>query len=172
MASRDDPNLVRVREAGNKDIAAIARFFKDAWERSGPNAPGWAGASDEVIEDISSPETIRSRIGGPDRRMFLAWAGSRVVGFAATRRTSRTSVELAGIVVLADLVGRGVGTPLLGAAVQAATDEGFDRMTVRTEANNDRALGFYRSRGFEERAGVTEQVGDTQVELVELDRAL
>ncbi len=165
-------SAVIVTEADSEDVAAIAAFFWEAWRGAGPDAPGWAGASEEVIGELTTVDAIQARVGGPDRRMFLAWSGSRVVAFAATRTEDDRTVELVGIVVLQDMLGRGVGTPLLESAVHSATQEGFERMLVKTEATNERALGFYRSRGFGPSRTLTEEVEGTSIELAELIRAL
>lgn len=162
---------VVIVEATSDHIPAIATFFREAWAMTGPDAPGWAGASDEVIESLTDPELIRSRIGGPERRMHLAMVGARVVGFAATRSAGAES-ELAGIVVLQDMVGRGIGTPLLQAALTGLRADGATSVFVRTEADNERALAFYRARGFGDERSVKEEVEGTAVELIELRRDL
>jgi GNAT superfamily N-acetyltransferase len=165
-------DAVRVAEAAAADAAAISAFFWDAWRLAGPEAPGWAGASEEAIAELTAPEAILARIGGPERRMFLAWVGERVVGFAATRVHDQEHVELAGIVVSGDALGRGTGSLLLGAVVQWAQGEGFRRLSVKTEATNQRALGFYRSHGFADIRPVVEDVEGNPIELVELERRL
>jgi GNAT superfamily N-acetyltransferase len=166
-----DPNA-EVIEAGTGDVPAVAQFFWRAWEEAGPEAPGFAGASEEVIRQLTDPEVLLARIGGPDRRMFLAWEGDRVIGFSATRRLQGETVELAGVVVLQSLVGGGVGTPLVEKAVRVAADEGYRRMIVRTETTNDRALHFYQSRGFSRTHQTTELVEGEAVEAWELVRHL
>jgi GNAT superfamily N-acetyltransferase len=161
-----------VAEASDSDVAAIAAFFWAAWRTSGPNAAGWAGASEGVIAELTAPDAIQARIGGPDRRMFLAWADDRVVGFAATRTEHEDCAELAGIIVREDMLGCGIGTPLLEAAVQSATQAGLRRLLVRTEVTNERALQFYRSRGFTDSRIVVEDVEGAPMKLVELVRTL
>ncbi len=149
---------ITVSEAGTGDERAIAEFFLQAWHEAGPDMPGFSGATDEVIAEITQPEAIRSRIGGPQRRMFLAWDAGAVVGFAATRHCDDDTIELAGIVVLQSMTGRGIGTPLVDAAAEAASRHGYATMTVETEVDNERALSFYQARGFS-------VVGDTVVEV-------
>ena len=139
---------IHVAEASEEDIAAIADFLLAMWEEAGPDAPGLAGATDEIISEIAKAESIRARIGGPERRMYVAYAESSIVGFAATRKTSTSQIELAGIMVLPSMVGRHIGSPLLTAAIDGARALGFHRMTVSTEVDNERALGFYEARGF------------------------
>ena len=166
--STPDTPEIRVAEAGDAHLEAIASFFWEAWRSSGPDAPGWAGASEEIIAELTSPEAIRERIGGPERRMFLAWDENRVVAFAATRSEGEETVELVGIIVLQDMLGHGIGTPLLERAAQWAIEAGFQRMSVKTEATNERALGFYRSRGFIDSRTFVEDVEGTAMELTEL----
>jgi len=138
-----------VREAKtNADGEAFAVFFRLAWLESGPAAPGFAGASDEVIAELTVPAAIRRRMGGPDQRLFLAWERDIVVGFASSRRITDVTVELAGIIVLRSAAGRGVGSALVDAAIGSARIDGYETMKVRTETSNQLALEFYRGRGF------------------------
>lgn len=161
-----------ITEAVAEDGEAFADFFRAAWGEAGPNAPGFAGATDEVIEELIAPEAFRERVGGPARRMFLAWDGDRVVGFSSTRRISPDSVELSGIIVLQSHGGLGIGTALVEAAMAAAKEDSHQVMIVKTETTNSRARGFYESRGFRVVGVETEQVDDVDVEVSRLSRAL
>ena len=163
---------VDVHEATEADIPAIGALFKEMWRESGPNAPGFAGATEKVIAEISEPDAIRARIGGPERRMFLASVGGTVAGFAATREVDAVEIELAGIVVLATMQGRGIGRPLVAVAVETARNHGYRRMTVSTERTNERAIGFYEACGFRIVGESIATVEGTEVEVVELDRSL
>jgi hypothetical protein len=89
---RSHRELAVVREAFEVDVDAFAEFFVAAWRQSGPDAPGFVGATDEVIAELTTRDAVRERIGGPDRRMFLAWADDCVVGFAATKRINVDTV--------------------------------------------------------------------------------
>lgn len=161
-----------VREASERDIDAFADFFVTAWRQSGPNAPGFAGATDEVIAELTTRDAICERIGGPERRMLLAWQDERVVGFAATRRIDVDSVELAGIIVLPSSAGRGIGTALVDEALRLMKDEPYRSMIVRTETTNDLARAFYEARGFTLARVAVEHVEDFSVEVCELSRDL
>lgn len=163
---------IRVDEATAADVAAVAQFLWNAWAEAGPDAPGWVGADEDVVAQIAAPDALRARLGGPQRRMYLAWAGDHVVGFAATRMVDDETVELAGIVVLQSMVGSGVGTPLVEAAATSAADHSYGRMITKTEATNERALAFYERRGFTRTRALVEEVEGTVVELVELERRL
>jgi len=161
-----------VAEAAEADVTAFATFFRKAWRQAGPDALGFAGASDEVIAELTAPDAVRERIGGPDRRMFLAWQGGRVVGFSATKRIDARTVELAGIIVLETAAGRGVGSQLVEEAVRSAGGEGYRMMIVRTETTNARARVFYETRGFSLTGSTTEQAEGSMVEVCELTRDL
>lgn len=163
---------MKIVEATERDIPAVADFFRTAWAMTGPGAPGWAGADEEVMEDLTRRETLRERIGGPVRRMFLATVDERVVAFAATRWTGRGPAELAGIVVLQEMVGQGIGTPLLRASLDRLAADGAVAVFVRTEADNERALGFSRANGFGDERTVHETVNGNDVVLTELRRRI
>ena len=169
---RSDGELEDVREASEVDIDAFTEFFVAAWRQSGPEAPGFAGANDEVIAELTTHGSVRDRIGGPDRRMFLAWEDDQVVGFAAMMRIDIDTVELAGIIVLPSHAGRGVGTVLVEAALQGAKTESYRSMIVRTETTNDIARAFYEARGFVLERDAVEHLDDISVEVWELSRDL
>jgi ribosomal protein S18 acetylase RimI-like enzyme len=169
---RSGRELVVVSEASELDVDAFAEFFKTAWRQSGPDAPGFAGATDEIIAELTTQDAIRERIGGPDRRMFLAWEDERVVGFAATKRIDIDTVELAGIIVLPACAGRGVGTELVHEALRATKGESYRSMIVRTETTNDSALAFYEARGFVLERTTIEHIDNISVEVWELSHDL
>jgi ribosomal protein S18 acetylase RimI-like enzyme len=159
-------------EATESDTAAFARFFLAAWREAGPKAPGFAGATEEVIAELTTVEAVRARVGGPDRRMFLAWHARRVVGFAATKRICDDSVELSGIIVLESQAGLGIGTALVEAGMAAARQDGYREMIVKTETTNARARTFYERTGFHAVGVESEQVGADLVEVSRLSRLL
>ncbi len=103
--------------------------------------------------------------------MFLAKEGERVVALAANRRIDDETVELAGIIVLQSLLGRGIGSRLLNAAVDAAHHDGYTRLNVMTEADNERAIAFYKAKGFA-LSETTEEVEGVRVRVQRLIRDL
>jgi ribosomal protein S18 acetylase RimI-like enzyme len=169
---RSDRELAVVREASEVDVDAFAEFFVAAWRQSGPDAPGFVGATDEVIAELTTRDAVRERIGGPDRRMFLAWADDCVVGFPATKRINVDTVELAGIIVLPSYAGRGVGTELVDEALLGMRGDLYRSMIVRTETTNDLARAFYEARGFLLERVTVENVDDISVDVWELSRDL
>ena len=103
------PHEWAVREAEPADARAIGAFLHAIWDEAGPDAPGFAGATTELIDELAAPAAVRARLGGPMRRMVIAVRPADVVGFAATRRLTADEVELAGIVVRRAFAGRGIG---------------------------------------------------------------
>jgi ribosomal protein S18 acetylase RimI-like enzyme len=160
-----------VTEATADDAEAAGAFVRELWAAAGPGAPGLTGATDDVIAEISRPEEIRLRLGGPERRIFLARRDGRIVGFAATRRLDPERSELAGIMVHPGHRG-GVGTQLLDVAIAAVAGEGARRIVVHTEADNEGALAFYERNGFRRAGTGTDDVGGTGVPVVILERAI
>ena len=163
---------VVVREATTDDVAAIADFLHEAWRQAGPEAPGFAGATVEVIAEIAAPEAIAARLGGPQRRMFIAWVNNRIGGFATTRRLTFAAIELSGVVVLQSLIGGGVGSALFRGAADSARGDGFHKMTVSTETDNERALRFYERCGFTVVGRSTTDAAGTDIEVWDLEMAL
>ena len=165
-------NNIEIREAVAADDADYASFLRRAWQEAGPASPGFSGATDEAIDELSASGALLDRIGSPDGRIVLAWDGDDVVGFAATRGSSPTEVELAGIVVLASIAGRGVGSRLLAAAAEQASRDGYVDMIVQTEAANALARAFYERQRFAVINETTIDINGVTVDIVELHRSL
>jgi len=167
-----DELAISTREANNRDADAISAFLWALWNEAGSEAPGLSGATEEIIAAVADPEAIRSRLGGPERRIYIATQEDRVVGFAAIRAINETEIELAGIMVLPSLTGRGIGTPLVAAAVEQARGQGFTTMSVSTEVDNEAALGFYEARGFTRKSDAVVDVEGTSVTVASLELPL
>lgn len=166
---RQDGGMPRVtREATTEDAADVADLLRRLWAAAGPNALGYSGATDTVMEDLAKREAIIERLGGPDRRIFLSGEEDGWLGFAATRRLDQTQCELAGILVTEEATGRGVGRALMAAVAASARRDGFEVLVVRTEVDNERAIAFYRSTGFMDVGRDVEDVDGTHVPVVEL----
>lgn len=155
-----------------EDAAAVAVLLRALWSEAGPDAPGFAGTTDEIIDELTRPEAIAQRIAGPGRHLYLGGDQSGWLGFAATREAGSATCELAGILVLERGSRRGLGIALLAAAVEGARRDGHERIVVHTEERNERALGFYEASGFRRIGNRTEDVAGTEVAVVELEMGL
>ena len=52
---------LEIGEATPADAAGFGAFLRAAWAEYGPDAPGFAGASDEVIDELATPAAIGER---------------------------------------------------------------------------------------------------------------
>ena len=89
---------------------------------------------------------------GPDDLLLGAWIGDRLVGTAGLHRREgrRRHAAVLGLGVADDLNGRGVGTALMAALLDAA-DKWLDlrRIELSVFADNERAIRLYERFGFE-----------------------
>ena len=105
--------MALVSELSVSDIPQLKSFVLEAWRLAGPSALGWTGATDENIEEIASESFLRGFIGNPNLKVFVGETGENVVGFCALRKIDDRLLELAGIIVRQDQLGKGVGNDLL-----------------------------------------------------------
>ena len=157
-----------VSKLRERDIPLLRSFILDAWQMAGPSAFGWTGATHETINEIASESYLRKFLENPELKVFISKIVSTVVGFCAIRKIKDTSIELAGIIVRQDRLGKGVGTSLFDTAKREAIRTGFKTMLVKTESTNTRAISFYRSKGFVEHEQLTEEVNGTKLNLTVL----
>ena len=155
-----------------RDVKAIRAFFLAAWRQAGPEALGWAGATENNIQEISSEGFISSLLSKPEAKVFAFSQDGRIVGIAVNRKMDESTVELAGIIVQQDTVGKGIGTALLKSAIASAKEQGFLSMRVNTETNNQNAISFYRKNGFTELGMAEEEVDGKPVKVVNLTLSL
>ena len=140
----------------------------DAWEKAGPRALGWTGATEDTIHEISSEEYLKELVSDPKLKFYVSGENGEITGFAATRVQDGSTMELAGIIVRDDLLGKGIGSLLISKCIDSARDGGFASMVVETEASNERAISFYVKRGFARIGNVVEILGNSKVELAML----
>jgi ribosomal protein S18 acetylase RimI-like enzyme len=137
----------------------------DAWKRAGPQALGWAGATEDTIHEISSEEHLKGLVSGSKLKFYVSEENGEITGFAVNRVQDASTMELAGIIVRGDLLGKGIGSLLISKCIDSARDAGFASMVVKTEASNERAISFYMKRGFVRIGNVVETVENSKIEL-------
>ena len=100
-----------------------------------------------IVERWGAPLVVgRGRSWNPvELPGFAALDDDRCVGLA-TYELDGDACELVTIDAVEE--GRGVGTALFGAVVEAAREAGCKRVRLVTTNNNLRALAFYQKRGF------------------------
>ena len=163
---------VRTFQASLADVEKLGGFLQDAWREAGPGALGFTGATEETIREISAPEFLRGRLTNPDVALYITEDAGRVVGFAATRRIDETALELSGLIVLQTATGKGVGTGLVRKAESVARQAGYRRLIVKTEADNQPAIQFYKKLGLRETGTEQEQVEGTKATVAILEKTI
>jgi ribosomal protein S18 acetylase RimI-like enzyme len=163
---------VRIVEPNPDHIRALGKFVLDAWKRAGPQALGWTGATEDTIHDIASEESLIGLVSDPKLKFFVCEENAEITGFAANRVQDASTIELAGIIVRDDLLGKGIGSLLISKCIDSARDAGFSGMVVKTEASNERAISFYVKKGFVRLGNAVERVENSKVDLATLRLAL
>ena len=163
---------IEIIEAGEKETKERSDFIRSAWKEAGPESLGWTGASKEIIHDLASEKYLHEVLNDPKMKIFLSEEYGKAVGFAVDRVINNDVVELAGIIVIQDRLGRGYGSALLENARKWAGEHGYKQMIVRTEENNERAISFYKSKGFVEVERTIEDIFGSKVAIVTLKHDL
>ncbi len=82
------------------------------------------------------------------RIFFIAEIGIDAVGFVELILRKKTAF-IQGIGSKKEFEGRGIGGALLDKAVEESFEKGKTSISLAVRASNERAIGFYKSRGFE-----------------------
>jgi len=163
---------MNVRSATFDDLHKLSFFFMEAWHEAGPGALGFTGATNEVMLELSSEESLKAKLANRDLKIFVAEEADRILGFASLKKIDSVVAELSGIVVLQSLVGRGVGTELFKVVREFAVAEGYRKIVVETELFNEIAIAFYKKLGFVRSTEKIEHVEGTEAKLMVLERSL
>ena len=157
---------IRVYRIGVDETGRLGSLMRLMWREAKESGSlmGWSGASDEVIEELSSVDVLREVV---SRNMvFVAEIDGGWVGFAALRPVDDEEGELAGIMVREGYTGMGVGKLLFNSVLDEARRLGLKKLVVKTEKENVRALSFYRKMGFKYVDEAVENVHGVDVRIV------
>lgn len=145
MTSRPHLNVVRPHRSGmllHLDSPTVG-FYRYLYEAVGGQW-GWRSRSD--LDDDALLEVITD----PLVEIFALYMGGIPAGFFELDRRRAGEIELAYFGLLPEFIGRGLGKPLLAAAVDTAWDHEPDRVWVRsTSVEHPRGLLTYQWAGFE-----------------------
>jgi [ribosomal protein S18]-alanine N-acetyltransferase len=138
----DAPMGIRVRPAGIRDVAGVARLerqvFAVPW--AAPSFESLIGA-ERVIFLVAVAEKPPS---GADPGAPSALLGYGVVWWASDQG------ELANLAVAPDAQGRGVATLLLDHLLDGARAAGLTSVFLEVRVSNEPAASLYEKRGFRE----------------------
>jgi len=104
-------------------------------------------------------------VSNPEMRLFSCEENGEITGFAVNRVQDSSTMELAGIIVREDLLGKGIGSVLLSKCIESARDAGFTKMVAKTETSNERVISFHMKKGFLRVRDTVETVENSRVEL-------
>ena len=161
-----------VRRAGSNDSNSLSTFFIEVWKEAGPGALGFTGATEESITKISSEAFLKKVLTDSATPIIIAENAGKVIGFSSLRMIDRNRAELSGIVVRENFTGKGIGSHLFEKAKEVAIDAGCEKIVVKTESVNNRAISFYKKLGFWEIGIVDEVVEGSRVKLMVLERVI
>jgi ribosomal protein S18 acetylase RimI-like enzyme len=153
VASRER-GVMDVREATAGDVQAVQRVARAAWHAAHAEIAGEA-VVEEFLDEYYSTERLREDVASQSRLFLVAEdvrdGGDGVVGFAlALRSDDEPDVFALGrIYVHPDRWGEGIGSRLLDRVEGHVRAREGSRLRLGVMAENERAVGFYESRGFE-----------------------
>ncbi len=139
------PIQIHIREATPADVSALGELLTLLFRQEADFTPDAARQTNGLSLIIGQPEVGRIYCATNDP--------GRIVGMVSILYTVSTaeggrSAWLEDMVVSPDLRGSGIGEQLLQTAVEQARAAGCRRITLLTDAENDRAIRFYGRAGF------------------------
>ena len=150
---------MEIRALEPRDREAMERFFARVPE----------GDRTFFKEDVDDAQVV-ARWVGPGAGRSVAVDGEEVVGSVAIVPLTGWSSHVAEVRVVVDPGhrGRGVGRDLTRHAVLEALDLGLRKLVVEVVADQDSAIGLFRSLGFDPEALLKDHVRDQSGELRDL----
>jgi len=159
--------LIEIRRAHTSDAAAVAEAHDDAWR----------AAYQGIIPGIELDKLIMRR--GPTwwnsaiqkgSRIAILAFGEKVAGYANYGRNRARSLfyegEIYELYLRPEYQGLGFGRRLFTSARRDLAQSGLKSLVIWALADNDRAVGFYRTLGGKTVARSSERFGDRNLDKV------
>jgi diamine N-acetyltransferase len=166
-------NVFTIRKAAADDTALLAELsaltFKSAYRSQLTDKE-----LDYYVASTFSLDMIQGELNDPACKFLLAYEGDSAVGYAMLRTgdppdsvTESKPVELARIYLTEDVIGKGYGTTLMEACLQAAKEDGHETIWLGVWEKNERAIRFYEKWDFKMVGSIEFEFGDeVQTDLV------
>ena len=137
------PAVGELREIGAEDRAALSHLFDEL-----AGLPEVTQHFHPHAWDSATADRIAARTG---RDVYLGWfEQGRMVGYAMLRGWDEGYERPSfGVAVLPEHSGRGIGSRLLRRCVEIARERGVATVMLKVHKDNERALSWYRSVGFD-----------------------
>jgi ribosomal protein S18 acetylase RimI-like enzyme len=151
--------MMEIRQLETRDEAAVDRFLDRIPE----------GDRTFFKEDVDEPE-VRAAWFRPGTARLLAVEEDAVIGYVAVVPLQGWSSHVGEVRVIVDpsLRGRGVGRALARRAVLEALKLGLTKMMIEVVADQEAAIGMFRSLGFVPEALLKDHVRDQSGRLRDL----
>jgi RimJ/RimL family protein N-acetyltransferase len=133
--------LFEVRRAQDDDVPAMVALLAAV-----AGEGRWLGTEAGFDPEVRA-ERFRGQLADPRSASFLAVAGDQLVGNLGIHLLDHGVAEL-GMLVALGWRGRGVGSALLGAAIEWARQMGAHKVALQCWPHNVAALGLYERFGF------------------------
>lgn len=138
-------NFAVVRQMRADEAAAVRALLVRCWHAT---YDGWYGAAKvtEINNCWHAEDILRRQAGDPAQRCLVAEIDGELLGHALARKSAEDRLLLARLYVAPERQGMGIGAALLQAALVDWPCVAVIQLEV--EAQNERAIGFYRKFGF------------------------
>lgn len=144
---------IQVIEAIPGDVYAIRQIQKLTWLDTYPNLEVGITredietrfASDDTEEGKKRMEERRQRFYNPNRHMYVAKDGEKVIGFSGAEKEEHNG-RIQSLYLLPEYQGHGVGRKLMEAALTWLGSE--QDIYLNVASYNDKAIAFYEKFGF------------------------
>jgi RimJ/RimL family protein N-acetyltransferase len=134
---------VSVRPATDHDLDAAVDLYESVAEEG-----RWI-AAEAPVDRGARRQRFESSIRREDAQFFVAEKDGRLVGELGIEVQSYGVADF-GMMVAADVRGRGVGSALMDAAIAWAREAGAHKIALHVWPHNEAAITLYRKFGFEE----------------------
>ena len=128
------------------DLPELADVAARTFPLACPASASEADIAAFIQESLTEPR-FGDYLADPDRRVLVARADGRMIGYAMLVR-SADGVELSKIYVLPDSHGAGASAALMAAALNAVKELGAESVWLGVNQRNQRAQRFYAKQGF------------------------
>lgn len=159
-----------LRTAEERDVEAVQRVAREAWETT---ARGVLGAADreELVGRLYERRTLLEDLGRHSSLFLVATVQDAVVGFAEFVFEGRAG-EVARVAVRPDWQRRGVGSALLRRGLAAFVEADIEVVTSAIEPEDQGCRRLFERNGFEVANEPVEEFEDFDIDLAEYRRRL
>ncbi|QCJ46434.1 GNAT family N-acetyltransferase [Haloprofundus sp. MHR1] len=142
---------IHIREAVEADASSIQRVARRSWHDTYDSILGSETVTGCIDAWFDPQRLVSDDIRPASRPFAVAETGGNIVGFAeCVPADTPESYVLYRLYVDPAHWRDGVGTKLLEQVEQQLREDGIERLNLSVLSENERAIAFYQTRGFEQ----------------------